>query len=180
MNRKVWKTLTAVAVFVGMSVPIGGAAQAVSSQEAALAKAPNAAVRQQMRDQLDRAPGGKVTGPAQITYGNGAFVVDFAPPAGATTAAVLAAPNCPQYWVCFYDLTNYGYPRGKLQDCGQQDLATWGWRNRANSGHNNHTASSQLWDIDAYIGYVDMVPGQAVSDFGNAKNRTDLININCG
>ncbi|KUL41701.1 peptidase inhibitor family I36 protein [Actinoplanes awajinensis] len=169
-----------MAVLAGLTVPIGGAAQAAPSQDAALAKAPNAAVRQQMRDQLDRAPAGKVTGPAQITYGNGAFVVDFAPEVGATGAAALAAPNCPQYWVCFYDLTNYGYPRGKLQDCGQQDLATWGWRNRANSAHNNHTASSQLWDVDAYIGYVDLARGEALADFGTAKNRVDLININCG
>ncbi|GIF45204.1 hypothetical protein Axi01nite_95150 [Actinoplanes xinjiangensis] len=172
--------MTAMAVVVGMAVPLGGVAQAAPRQEAALAMAPNATVRQQMRDQLREAPGGKVTGPAQITYGDGAFVVDFVPEAGAASSAVRAAPNCPANWVCFYDLTNYGYPRGKLQDCGQQDLATWGWRNRVNSAHNHHSASSDFWDIDAYIGYFDLVPGQAIADVGTAKNRVDLININCG
>jgi hypothetical protein len=161
--------LALIAVVVGALVPIVGAGTPVQA-------APSAAVRQQMSDQLRLAPGGVRTGPTQITYGGGRFVVDFA----ASTGVALAAADCPRYWVCFYDGTNYGYPRGRLQDCGQQDLATWGWRNRINSAHDNQGASADFWDVENdYDGFWVDYPGR-VPDVGTAKNKVDLIYINCG
>jgi hypothetical protein len=76
-------------------------------------------------------PGGTQVGAADIAYSGGRFVVtvtriDF-------TAA--GTPDCPSNWFCFYDGTNYTYPRGKLSDCGAQDLGNWGWRNRTASVH---------------------------------------------
>lgn len=47
--------------------------------------------------------------------------------------ALAGLPDCPATWFCFYDGTNYGYPRGKQRDCGWQDLKTWGWNDRTSS-----------------------------------------------
>jgi hypothetical protein len=41
--------------------------------------------------------------------------------------------DCPSGWICFYDQANYGYPRGRLSDCGRQDLTNWGWSERIDS-----------------------------------------------
>src|SRR3954469_7012343 len=77
---------------------------------------------------LTEHPGGVQTGPADITYGDGRFVVTVARPFRSLSGA-----DCPSGWFCFYDHTGFGYPRGRLSDCGWQDLGTWGWRNRTES-----------------------------------------------
>ncbi|MFC0528811.1 peptidase inhibitor family I36 protein [Phytohabitans kaempferiae] len=76
-------------------------------------------------------PGGVRIGGADIAYGGGRFIVTVT----RTDLAAAAAPDCPANWFCFYDGTNYTYPRGKLSDCGAQDLGAWGWRNRTASVH---------------------------------------------
>ncbi|GAA4446544.1 hypothetical protein GCM10023170_026840 [Phytohabitans houttuyneae] len=76
-------------------------------------------------------PGGVQVGAADIAYSGGTFVVTVV----RTNALTAATPDCPSGWYCFYDGTNYTYPRGKLSDCGAQDLGTWGWRNRTASVH---------------------------------------------
>src|SRR5688500_131241 len=54
-------------------------------------------------------PGGTVTGPGEISYDGGTFVVTVEQPAHTTAWA-----DCPSGWFCFYDRPEYGYPRGKL------------------------------------------------------------------
>ncbi|AVT37570.1 hypothetical protein C6W10_15065 [Plantactinospora sp. BB1] len=89
-------------------------------------------------DHLATHPGGVVLNDNEISYDGGRFVVTLTRP-GHTRAAVA---DCPQGWFCFYDRTSYGYPRGRLSDCGRQDLATWGWQYRVESAHYNLTSGS--------------------------------------
>lgn len=94
--------------------------------------APTTDVQSQIDAQLARYPGGTQINATEISYAGGAFVMTFAPATG-----VLATPDCPSGWFCFYDGLNYGYPRGKLSSCGWQDLALYGWQNRTESAHYN-------------------------------------------
>lgn len=91
-------------------------------------------------------PGGVPINDNQISYGDGRFIVTVAAPAG-----TLAAPDCPSGWFCFYDRTNFGYPRGQLSDCGWQDLAWWGWHDMVESVHYNISSGS--------VTFVDHAPG---------------------
>lgn len=90
-------------------------------------------LQRQIDLQLELAPGGKQTAPNEVSYDGGRFVVTYALPG----AHVQAGPDCPSGWFCFYDGRLWGYPRGKLSDCGWQDLATYGWSDRTESLHNN-------------------------------------------
>jgi hypothetical protein len=92
----------------------------------------DAELSQQIALQLKLAPGGKQTSRNEVSYDSGKFVVTYALPG----ARALAAPDCPEGWYCFYEDLNFGYPRGKLQDCGTQDLGVWGWRDRISSVDN--------------------------------------------
>jgi len=89
-----------------------------------------AGVQDRVDAYLKAHPGGTQIGPADIAYSGGRFVVTVV-----RTDLTAAAPDCPTNWYCFYDGPNYTYPRGKLSDCGAQDLGTWGWRNRTASVH---------------------------------------------
>jgi hypothetical protein len=86
---------------------------------------------------LEAHPGGTRTGPDEISYDNGTFIVTVKAPKNA-----LGGPDCPSGWFCFYDRTYYGYPRGRLSDCGWQDLAEWGWEFRTESVHYNMSSGS--------------------------------------
>jgi hypothetical protein len=97
---------------------------------ATAAPARAADVQAQVDAYLAKHPGGTQIGPADIAYSGGRFVVTVV-----RTGLAAAAPDCPSNWFCFYDGVNYTYPRGKLSDCGAQDLGTWGWRNRTASVH---------------------------------------------
>ncbi|MEV6690357.1 hypothetical protein AB0M35_02605 [Micromonospora sp. NPDC051196] len=55
----------------------------------------------------------------------------------AVRAGTYAAADCPRGWFCFYDLPNFGYPRGQLSSCGWQSLSTWSWQFRVDSAHFN-------------------------------------------
>ncbi|WP_327007994.1 peptidase inhibitor family I36 protein [Dactylosporangium sp. NBC_01737] len=48
-------------------------------------------------------PGGVQTGPSDISYGGGRFVVTVARP-----ATSLAGADCPSGWFCFYNKINFG------------------------------------------------------------------------
>src|SRR5688572_10896317 len=73
---------------------------------------PGEDVQAQIDAHLKAYPGGVQTGPAEITYKNGRFVMTFVRPDVGTAGVA----DCPAGWFCFYDFTNYGYPRGKLSD----------------------------------------------------------------
>ena len=77
--------------------------------------------------------GARQTSRNEVSYDNGKFVVTYALP-GTRVAAGVA--DCPGGWFCFYEDVNFGYPRGKLSDCGTQDLGAWGWSNRVSSADN--------------------------------------------
>ncbi|SCL28708.1 hypothetical protein GA0070616_3745 [Micromonospora nigra] len=82
-------------------------------------------------------PGGTVLNDNEISYGDGTFVVTLRAPVG-----TLGVADCPWGWYCFYEWPNYGYPRGRLSDCGRQSLATWKWQFRVESAHYNLSSGS--------------------------------------
>jgi hypothetical protein len=68
--------------------------------------------------------------PAVVTLG-------LVEPLGAAVLRAAALPDCPSGWFCFYDGTNFNYPRGRLSDCGWQDLGRYGWSDRTSSIDNS-------------------------------------------
>jgi Peptidase inhibitor family I36 len=98
-----------------------------------------AQIQREVAAYLAAHPGGHQITTTDISYGNGAFIVSVD---RTTPLVAAAAPDCPSGWFCFYDNINFGYPRGKLSDCGFQDLGTWGWRNRTESVHYNMSTGS--------------------------------------
>jgi len=113
------------------------AAVMLNGVQPAQAAAPS--VQGQINAQLAAYPGGIQINATEVSYGGGRFVITFARSGGATT---LATADCPSGWYCFYDGVNYTYPRGRLSDCGYQDLGTWGWRNRVDSAYYNLSRGS--------------------------------------
>ena len=109
-------------------------------------------------------PGGVQTGPVEITYGDGVFVMTFV----RTGLGTDGTADCPSGWFCFYDYTNYGYPRGKLSDCGWQDLAEWGWTNRTESVHYN-MASGSVAFINHAAGQLSHLYDVAVFGVGTSQ-----------
>src|SRR3954452_9897991 len=102
-------------------------------------------LEQQNALQLRLAPGGRQTAPHEVSYDGGKVVITVAMPGAARAAAAGGYPDCPAQWFCFYDGPNWTYPRGKLSDCGWQDLGRYGWNDRTESV-DNYTAN----DIDFY------------------------------
>lgn len=89
-------------------------------------------LRQQIDLQLELTPGGRQTAVNEISYDGGTFVVTYPMP-----YAAAGVPNCPSGWFCFYDGTQYNGARGKLSDCGWQNLEDYDWIDRTESVHNN-------------------------------------------
>jgi hypothetical protein len=112
-------------------------AMAVAAAVPGLSRA--AQIQRQVVAYLASHPGGRQINTTDIEYGNGAFIVSVVRAAPAVAAATA---DCPSGWFCFYDNINFGYPRGKLSDCGFQDLGTWGWRNRTESVDYNMSSGS--------------------------------------
>lgn len=139
----------------------------------------DAELREQIALQLKIAPGGKQTSPNEVSYDNGKFVVTYALP----EQVALGVADCPSGWFCFYQDINFGYPRGKLSDCGTQDLAPYGWRDRISSADNSTTNSVEYWE---YLNYETTLylftnynPG-AISYVGDDYNdRADIVHRNC-
>jgi hypothetical protein len=130
MRRRILVTLTILAMFA-LAAP---AAASPSTDNLLSRQARSAAELQAQIDlQLERFPGGTQTAPNEVTYGNGRFVVTYAMPG---MVRPMGVADCPVGWFCFYEYTNYGYPRGSLRDKGWQDLANWGWHDRTESVHN--------------------------------------------
>lgn len=100
----------------------------------------------ELQDQIDlhlqQAPGGRQTAPNEITYGDDTFVVTYAMP----NQRLLASPDCENGWFCFYDGGAYGYPRGKLSDCGFQDLGDFGWSDRTSSVDNGTSSNVRYYN----------------------------------
>jgi hypothetical protein len=89
-------------------------------------------------------PGGHIIDDNNLSYGP--VTVTVTPP-----VQPLIYPDCPAGWFCFYQYTNYGYPRGKLSSCGWQNLATWGWQNRIQSAYYNL--------LNGAVAFINHIPG---------------------
>lgn len=123
-------------------------------------------------------PGGRQISATDIAYDGGRFVVSLAPAGG----LISAEPDCTAGWFCFYDGVNFTYPRGRLSDCGLQDLARWGWRNRTESAHYNMSTGSTAFINDAATDTVLFTIGtsrRTIADVGSARNRADLVYRSC-
>lgn len=146
----------------------------------ALAASP---VQAQINQHLAAYPGGKQINATEVSYAGGRFVITFARPAGAST---LVTADCPWNWFCFYDNLDFGYPRGKLSDCGWQDLYWWGWQDRTESAYYNMPSGS--------VAFIDHAGGTGHSNdptlftLSTSKrslaqvpypNRADHVNRSC-
>ncbi|GII92189.1 peptidase inhibitor family I36 protein [Sinosporangium siamense] len=125
----------------------------------------DAELREQIALQLKIAPGGKQTSRNEVSYDNGKFVVTYALPG----QRALGVPDCPSGWFCFYEHINFGYPRGRLSDCGQQYLGDYGWNYRVSSVDNSTTSSVHYYDISYLYLFTNYNPGP-IAYVGNAAN----------
>lgn len=157
--RPVLAVLAAVLCWLLIVFPVSGPADA------------EAAESQEIADYLSTHPGGKALNDNEISYGGGALIVTLRRPIG-----TLAAADCPSGWYCFYEWPNYGYPRGRLSDCGRQSLATWHWQFRVESAHYNlgsGTVSFYYYDTRLFdIGAGNRVRSDA-SPYRNWPNYVD-------
>jgi hypothetical protein len=123
-------------------------------------------------------PGGTQIGAADIAYGGGKFVVTVV-----RTGFTAAAPDCPSNWFCFYDGPNYTYPRGKLSDCGAQDLGTWGWRNRVASVHYRMSTGSvtfinETGSTDTPL-FTASTTRRTIADVAPNRDKADYVYRTC-
>ena len=147
-----------------------------------------AQLQAQIEEQLRRAPGGLQIADNEISYDNGRFIMTFARPGERThdDASTLLA-DCGGWRFCFFDGPNFGLPRGRLNDCGWQDLWTFNWGDRVESsiqslpspvfvlyiGHGavpNHSDDDVYWFTDGSTRQVATVPN---------PNAADHVNQNC-
>jgi hypothetical protein len=141
--------------------------------------APSTDLQTEVEAYLAAHPGGQQISATEISYGGGTLVVAVAPASG-----VEGVPDCPSGWFCFYEYPWYGYPRGKLSDCGLQFLATWSWQNRIDSVHHNQSFGTvsfidETGEIDTKLFSVSPSK-RTISDAGWACNRADYVFRLCG
>jgi hypothetical protein len=112
-------------------------------------------------------PGGTPVGNNEISYSGGGLVVTVAAPTRSGPHVRAHTPDCPAESYCFYDRTDFGYPRGVLSACGWTDLTAWGLQDRIESGYANVTRGSviffdrhlPLYRLDAdHPGNPDVIP----------------------
>jgi hypothetical protein len=140
--------------------------------------AQTASVQAQIDAQLAKFPGGKQISATEVSYATGGFVITFTRPQN----GVDGYADCPGGWFCFYEHTNYGYPRGKLSSCGWQDLSWWGWQDRTESVHNNQYSGWVLFinhsgppDHSGDYGLFDVWPGERLPDISPYCNMADHV-----
>jgi hypothetical protein len=132
------------------------------------------ATQRQVDAYLAAHPGGVQINSTEISYSGGAFVVTVVRAAG-----TYGTPDCPAGWFCFYDNINFGYPRGKLSDCGWQDLGWWGWRNRTESVHYNLSTGSVVFinetgATDTAL-FTVSTTRRTIADVSPNRNRADYV-----
>jgi hypothetical protein len=120
-------------------------------------------------------PGGQLLATNEISYDNGKFIVAVTPP-----RTTQAAPDCPYNWFCFYDGPDFNYPRGRLSDCGWQNLATWKWDYRIESVHYNMPRGSVLYLNDSSGLFQVGVGNQTMNSVRPNQNRANWVYRNCG
>ncbi|MCF3134756.1 peptidase inhibitor family I36 protein [Streptomyces olivochromogenes] len=136
----------------------------------------DAELREQIALQLKIAPGGKQTSRNEVSYGNGKFVVTYALPG---PRAIAGDADCPSGWFCFYQDINWGYPRGKLQDCGTQDLGAWGWKDRTSSVDNSTDSAVFYSSLGGEV-LIRNWARRAIAWVGaNANDRAEYVDHQC-
>ncbi|WP_203972408.1 peptidase inhibitor family I36 protein [Planotetraspora silvatica] len=135
----------------------------------------DAELRDQIALQMKIAPGGKQTSLNEVSYDNGKFVVTYALPG---QQLALGVADCPSGWFCFYENINFGYPRGKLSDCGQQYLGDYGWNNRVSSVDNSTTTPINYQDISHFYLFTNYNPG-AKPSLGDANDKAAFVYRYC-
>lgn len=148
-----------------------------------------AELQAQIRNHLARFPGGTQINDNEISYNGGRFVMTFAKPGG-KYRDLLASDCAPFNWFCFYDGLNFTYPRGRLSDCGWQDLLPFGWIDRTESAAQTNTTGPYYV---THIGHEGMTPNHSgddiyfftdtwiteISDVTPFRNASDHVYKNC-
>ncbi|MFD9334160.1 peptidase inhibitor family I36 protein [Streptomyces sp. NPDC060028] len=118
---------------------------AAQAAQAGLSGSEVAGLQKQIDEQLAQTPGGKRIGLNQAAWRDGKAVMTWPLP-GETKAravnepsAALGSPNCSYGWTCLYEHANYDGRRLTWSDCNFENLATWGFNDKATSWHNNQT-----------------------------------------
>lgn len=135
-----------------------------------------AELQRQVKLQLRLYPGGVQTAANEVSYDGGGFVITFAQPADARSGvAVLGTADCPEDSFCFYDYTDFGYPRGRLSSCGAQDLSQYGWNDRADSQHNNTWDGVSFFNhIGAFHGYFSISSSDVEVEYASSLTGWDF------
>jgi hypothetical protein len=149
---------------LALLVPAIPAAGAASSGPASAAVAAYLAVH----------PGGVPIGDSEISYGGGRFIVTLARPAN-----TLAGADCPSGWFCFYDRVGFGYPRGRLSDCGTQDLGNWGWQFRTESAHYNLSSGRTAFRYNSTTLFEVGSANRTRADAAPYRNRANRVHRYC-
>lgn len=129
---------------------------------------------------LQQHPGGTKLDSNEVRYG--AIIVTVTRPA--ITAAATA--DCPAGWYCFYEGTNYTYPRGKLSSCGWQDLTQHSWGNRIESAYYDllngrvtfYDRKTSDPDDDAAL-FTISVTTRGDPDTSPGRNKADYVYRTC-
>jgi hypothetical protein len=66
-------------------------------------------------------------------------------------------------------------PRGKLSDCGWQDLKTWGWHDRAESVHNRSGSDVRY---EGHFDFGDPANGHTFDDENLFENKNGVAMAN--
>jgi ABC-type glycerol-3-phosphate transport system substrate-binding protein len=175
-RRPARRNVSAALILALLLVGAPGAAHAGPSGDPASADP----IEQLIEAYLAAHPGGVRINETELAYDGGTFIVGVAPSTG---VAMFAAPDCPNGWYCFYDGTNYAYPRGRLSDCGWQDLGNWGWRNRIESAHynlsyGNTTFLDETGATDTKL-FVISTSARTIADVSPHRNRADYVYRAC-
>ncbi|HCT76338.1 MAG TPA: hypothetical protein DGT23_07065 [Micromonosporaceae bacterium] len=141
--------------------------------------APAPSIQAQIDAHLAAYPGGKQINATEVSYAAGGFVITFA----RTQPGITGIADCPSGWFCFYEHTNFGYPRGKLSSCGWQDLAWWGWHDRTEAVHYNQYGGSVVFishtgppDHSGDYGLFSVSPSRrTISDVYPYRNMADHV-----
>ncbi|WP_040392747.1 peptidase inhibitor family I36 protein [Catelliglobosispora koreensis] len=158
-------------------------AMVLASANSAMAVKPTKDLQAKIDAHLARYPGGTQISDTEVAYAGGTFVITFAAP----EVSVNGVADCPSGWFCFYEHTNFGYPRGKLSSCGWQDLAWWGWHDRTEAVHFNQSGGSVVFishvgppDHSYDYGLFSVSTGRrTISDVYPYRNMADHVYRYC-
>nr|MDT0659084.1 hypothetical protein [Micromonospora sp. DSM 115978] len=128
-----------------------------------------------MTEYLAAHPGGVPINDNEISYDGGRFIVTLERPPH--TGYLI--PDCPWNWFCFYDRIGYGYPRGRLSDCGSQHLSNWAWQYRTESVHYNMSSGRTAFYYGSQWLFEISPSRRTISNVTPYRNYADRVNRIC-